>query len=181
MVEYAQSLRSIGQALESLRVEDFDLEVDGEGFLVRCSVPWPGQPIAEQPDQANLLRQIWGVLPRDSSLDLNVQVTSRFKATDVDLQYTSKDVNRLDEEGKTKRSDQPPEIYAPSLSQFLRAVGAYVSQKPARLLKISRRGDSMAIQYESPAGEKADESLSVDDLYDLCTWMSRKRADQRRS
>ncbi len=180
MLEYAQSLRSIGQALESLRVEDFDLEVDGEGFLVRCSVPWPGQAIAEQPDQASLLRHIWGVLPRDSSLELNVQVTSRFKATDVDLQYTSKDVNRLDEEGKTKRSDQPVEIYAPSLSQFLRAVGAYVSQKPARLLKISRRGDSIAIQYETPASEKVDESLSVDDLYDLCTWMSRKRADQRR-
>jgi hypothetical protein len=181
MVEYAQSLRSIGQALESLRVEDFDLEVDGEGFLVRCSVPWPGQAIAEQPDQASLLRHIWGVLPRDSSLELNVQVTSRFKATDVDLQYTSKDVNRLDEEGKSKRSNQPGELYAPSLSQFLRAVGAYVSQKPARLLKISRRGDSLAIQYESPAGEKADESLSVDDLYDLCTWMSRKRADHRPS
>ena len=180
MVEYAQSLRSLGQALESLRVEDFDVEVDGETFLVRCSVPWPREAVTEQPDQASLLRHVWGVLPRESTFELNLRVTSRFKATDLDLYYTSKDVDRLDEEGKAKRSDHPVEIRAPSLSQFLRAVGAYVSQKPARLLRISRRNDSFSIQYESPSGEKNDESLSVDDLYDLCSWMSMKRADHNR-
>ncbi len=181
MVEYGQSLRSIGQALESLRVEDFDLEVDGESFLVRCSVPWPKAAIAEQPDQASLLRHIWGVLPPESTLQLNMNITSRFKATDVDLRYTLKDVDRLDEEGKAKRGDQPVEPHAPTLSQLLRTVGAYVSQKPARLLKISRRNDSIAIQYESPSGQKNDDSLSVGDLYDLWVWMSMKRADRNRS
>ncbi len=180
MLEYAQSLRSLGQALESLRVEDFDLEVEGETFLVRCSVPWPREATAEQPDQASLLRHVWGILPRESTFELNVRVTSRFKATDLDLHYTSKDVDRLDEEGKAKRSGHPVEVHAPSLSQFLRTVGTYVAQKPARLLKVSRRNDSIAIQYESPSGEKTDESLSVDDLYDLSTWMSTKRADPNR-
>jgi hypothetical protein len=181
MVEYAQSLRSIGQALESLRVEDFDLEVDGEAFLVRCSVPWPKEAITEQPDQASLLRHIWGVLPRDSTLVLNMSITSRFKATDIDLCYTLKDVDRLDEEGKAKRSDHPVETHAPTVSQFLRTIGTYVSQKPARLLKISRRNDSIAIQYESPSGEKNDESLSEGDLYDLWMWMSMKRGGRSRS
>jgi hypothetical protein len=181
MVEYAHSLRSIGQALESLRVEDFDLEVDGEAFVVRCSVPWPKEAITEQPDQASLLRHIWGVLPRESTVELNMNITTRFKATDIDLCYTSKDVDRLDEEGKAQRSDHPVEPHAPTLSQFLRTVGAYVSQKPARLLKISRRNDSIAIQYESPSGEKNDEALSVGDLYDLWVWMYMKRADRNRS
>lgn len=181
MAEYAQSLRSIGQALESLRVDDFDLEVDGESFLVRCSIPWPKDAVTEQPDQASLLRHVWGVMPRETTFELNLRVTSRFKATDIDLHYTSKDVDRLDEEGKAKRSDHPVEIRPPSLSQFLRTIGAYVSQKPARLLKISRRNDSVSIQYESLSGEKNDESLSVDDLYDLCSWMSMKRADHNRS
>ena len=181
MVEYAQSLRSIGQALESLRVDDFDLEVDGESFLVRCSIPWPTGAVTEQPDQASLLRHVWGVMPRETTFELNLRVTSRFKATDMDLHYTSKDLDRLDEEGKAKRSDQPVEPQAPTLSQFLRTVGAYVSQKPARLLRISRRNDSIAIQYESPSGQKNEESLSVGDLYDLWVWMSMKRADRNRS
>jgi len=181
MVEYAQSLRSIGQALESLRVEDFDLEVDGDAFLVRCSVPWPKEAMTEQPDQASLLRHIWGVLPPESTLELNMSITSRFKATDVDLRYTLKDVDRLDDDGKAKRSDYPTEAHAPTLSQFLRTVGAYVNQKPARLQRISRRNDSIAIQYESPSGQKNEESLSVGDLYDLWVWMSMKRADRNRS
>jgi hypothetical protein len=181
MVEYAKSLRSIGQALETLRVEDFDLEVDGEAFLVRCSVPWPKEVVTEQPDQARLLRHIWGVLPPDSTLELKMSITSRFKATDVDLRYSLKDVDRLDEEGKAKRGDSPVEPHAPTLSQFLRTIGAYVNQKPARLLKISRSNDSIAIQYESPSGQKNDESLSVGDLYDLWVWMSMKRADRNRS
>ncbi len=181
MVEYSQSLRSIGQALESLRVQDFDLEVDGETFLVRCSVPWPTEPKTEQPDQASLLKHVWGILPGENTVELNLQLTSRFKATDIDLHYTFKDVDRLDEEGRAKRSNPPAEIHAPSLSQFLRTIGAYVSQKPARLLKISRRNDSVSIQYKSPSGDRNEESLSVDDLYDLCTWMSMKRADHNRS
>ncbi len=179
MVEYAHCLRSIGQALERLNVDDFDMELEGESFLVRCSVPWPGAPKPEQPDQASLLRHIWGVLPHDSSLELSVRVTSRFKATDVDLQYTLKDVNRLDAEGKARRGERREEFHAPSLSQFLRAVGAYVGQKPARLVKLSRRGESISIQYEDSNGEKTDESLTVDDLYDLCTWMTRKRVAPR--
>lgn len=181
MVEYAKSLRTIGQALESLRVGDFDLEVDGEAFVVRCSVPWPKEAIVEQPDQATLLRHIWGVLPPESTVDLNMVITSRFKATDIDLRYTTKDVDRLDEEGEAKRSDYPVAPHAPTLSQFLRTLGAYVSQKPARLLRISRRNDSITIQYETPTGEKNDESLSVGDLYDVWVWMSMKRADRNRS
>lgn len=181
MVEYAQSLRTIGQALESLRVEDFDLEVDGEAFVVRCSVPWSQEAIAEQPEQASLLQHVWGVLPPESTVDLNIVITSRFRATDVDLRYTTKDVDRLDEEGKAQRSDCPVALHAPTLSQFLRTLGAYVSQKPARLLKISRRDGSITIQYETAAGRKKDESLSADDLYDLWVWMTMKRADSNRS
>jgi hypothetical protein len=180
MVEYVQSLRSIGQALELLRVEDFDLEIEGEAFLVRCSVPRPEETITGQADQAGLLQHIWGVLPLETRLELNITVTGHFKVNDIDLHYTLNDVDRLDEEGKAKRGGTK-EASAPTLSQFLRTVGAYVKQKPARLQKISRRDDSITIQYDTPSGERSEEVLSMADLYELGVWMSMKRADRNLS
>jgi hypothetical protein len=60
-------------------------------------------------------------------------------------------------------------------------VGDYVTQKPARLQRISRRGDAMTIRYETAAGESKEEVLSLADLYDLGVWMSMQRADRNRS
>ena len=180
MAEYVQSLRSIGQALELLRVEDFDLEIEGEAFLVKCSVPRPQEMSAGQAEQSGLLQHVWGVLPVETRLELNMTVTGEFKAEDIDLHYTLKDAGRLNEEGKARRGTVN-EAGAPGLSQFLRAVGAYVTQKPARLQKISRRDDSITIRYETPGGENNEEVLSMADLYDLGVRMSMKRADRSRS
>ena len=152
MVDYVQSFRSIGQALELLRVDDFDLEIEEEAFIVRCSVPRPKETTGEA-DQAGLLQQIWGVLPLETRLELNMTLTGPFKVDDVELHYALKDVDRLDDKGKSKRSSTK-EPSAPTLSQFLRTVGAYVKQKSARLQRISRRDDSITIQYSTPAGEK---------------------------
>jgi hypothetical protein len=176
MLDYVQSLRSIGQALELLRAEDFDLEIERDALLVRCSVPRPKEMTGGQPDQAGLLQQIWGVLPVETRLELNMT----FKVDDVELHYALKDADRLDDEGKAQRSGTN-ELSPPTLSQFLRTVGAYVKQKSARLQRISRRDDSITIQYSTPAGEKIDEVLSVADLYELGVWMSMKRADRGRS
>lgn len=181
MADYVQSLRSIGQALELLRVEDFDLEIEGEAFRVRCSVPRPKETITGQTDQAGLLQHIWGVLPVETRVELNVTLTGDFRANDLDLQYTLKDADRLDLEGKAKRGASKETSAPPTLSQFLRTVGAYVKQKPARLQRISRRDDSITIQYDTPSGEKNQEVLTMADLHDLSAWMSMKRADRNRS
>jgi hypothetical protein len=175
-----QALRSIGQAFELLRAEDFDLEIEGEAFLARCTVPRPNEMISGQTEQAGLLQHIWGVLPVETRLELNMTVTGHFNTKDIDLHYTLKDVDRLDEEGKAKRSGTE-EASAPTLSQFLRIVSAYVMQKPARLQRISRKDDSITVQYETPSGEKNEEVLSVADLYELGAWMSMKRADRNLS
>jgi len=180
MTNDVQALRSIGQALELLRAEDFDLEIEGEAFLVRCNVPRPKELIAGQAEQAGLLQHIWGVLPVETRLELNMTLTGQFKVDDIDLHYTLKDVDRLDEEGKAKRGGTE-EPSAPTLSHFLRIVGAYVKQKPARLQRISRKDDSITIQYETPSGEKNEEVLSMADLYELGVWMSMKRADRNLS
>jgi hypothetical protein len=180
MAEYVQSLRSIGQALELLRVEDFDLEIEGEAFLVRCSVPRAKEGIGGHPDQAGLLQHIWGVLPLETRLELNMTVTGHFNVDDLDLHYSLKDLGRLDEEGKAKRGTVT-DTGAPRLSHFLRAAGAYVKQIPARLQKISRRDASFIICYETPAGERNEEVLSMADLYEFGIRLSINRGDRNRS
>jgi hypothetical protein len=180
MAEYVQFLRSIGQALDLLRVEDFELEIEGGTFLVKCCVPRPQEMIAGQAEQSGLLQHVWGALPVETRLELNMTVTGQFKADDIDLHYTLKDAGRLNEEGKARRGTAN-EGGAPGLSQFLRAVGAYVTQKPARLQKISRRDDAMTIRYETVAGESKEEVLSLADVYELGVWMPMKRADRKPS
>ncbi|MGE5302284.1 MAG: hypothetical protein ACM3TN_03085 [Alphaproteobacteria bacterium] len=178
MTDYVQALRSIGQALELLRAEDFDLEIEDEAFLVRCSVPRPKEMIAGQAEQAGLLQHIWGVLPVETRMELNMTLTGQFKVNEIDLHYALKDVDRLDEEGRAKRGGTE-ESNAPTLSQFLRIVAAHVKQKPARLRRISRKDDSIAVQYETPSGEINKEVLSMADLYELGVWMSMRRTDLR--
>jgi hypothetical protein len=178
MVDSPQSLRSIGQALESLQVEDFELHIDGDTFLVRCSVPRPGEENAGEADQAGLLQHIWGVLPGDESLTLAMTLSGRFNSEDLDLLYTGKDVERLDEEGKRRRGQPAPQAFFPGISQCLRAVGAYVKDKPARLVSITRKADAVNIVFEAAAGETTTEVLSWVDLYDLSIAMFRKRGDR---
>ena len=180
MAEYVQCLRSIGQALELLRVEDFDLEIEGEVFRVTCTVPRPQETITGQAEQADLLQHVWGALPLETRLEINLTVTGHFKTDDLDLHYTSRDASRLDEEGKANRGTLN-EAGAPRLSQFLRTLGAYVRQKPARLQKISRQDDTITIRYETPAGEKNEELLSMTNLYELGIWRSMERSYYNRS
>jgi hypothetical protein len=178
MVDCPQSLRSIGQALESLQVEDFQLEIDGDTFLVRCSVPRPVEDQRGEPEQTGLLQHIWGVLPVDDSLTIGLTLSGRFNSEDLDLLYTGKDVERLDDEGKRRRGQAAPQAFLPGISQCLRAVGAYVKNKPARLVSVTRQSDAVTIVFDTAIGERSTEVLSWVDLYDLSIAMYRKRADR---
>jgi hypothetical protein len=65
---------------------------------------------------------------------------------------------------------------AASLSQVLRTVGAYVNEKRARLLKVSRDGEPVRVEYETSSGAKLEEVFAVSDLYDFWVRMYLKRA-----
>ena len=175
---YSQPLRAVGQALELLNIESFEIEPDGEDFLVRGKAKVDAG--IEQPIEQSKVRHIWGFLPGEEDSQLGTSLPPRpATVTRIELRYTPRDIERLEAEGQARRIDSQRTADAASLSQFLRTIGAYVYQKYARLLKIARNGDTAIVKYELSSGREGEEVLSVSDLYDFWVRMYMKRADRK--
>jgi UDP-N-acetylglucosamine enolpyruvyl transferase len=99
----------------------------------------------------------------------------------LNLRYTMKDMDRLERQGKAKRQNLAGVPDVASLSQLLRTIGAYVEEKRGRLVKISRHGDSLAIQYDTVRGKRREETVSVASLYEFWVklYLQRSGADEK--
>src|ERR687892_2875266 len=99
VTDFSQRLRALGQALELLQVDEFDMEPDGDDFLVRGKAIVAVTNSIETPLDAGILQHVWGVLPgqRSVELGLNLSVAPR-RVTRLDLRYTPKDIDRLERE-----------------------------------------------------------------------------------
>lgn len=173
---YAQPLRAIGQALETLQIQNFEIEPALDGFLVRgvASAELPGDSFG--PDK---LRTIWGSVPGETATAVQVRATEETTVSSaVELLYTERDVERLEEEGRARRVDPHRTANPSTLSQMLRCLGAYLSQKRARLLKIDRQADSVTIEYETSMGTNMKETFGVAEVYDIGVRMYLQRSER---
>ena len=107
-------------------------------------------------------------------------------ATPVTLYYTPKDIEELKPQGAEKRGQpsKPGEFF--TLSQTLRAIGGYVDQKKARLLRLSNNDCPGAevvfrIEYQTRQGERLVDDRSGSAIYDLCVNMYKRRGKSARS
>jgi len=180
MTNYARPLRAIGQALETLNLQSFELETVEEGFYVRGILVNAHPELSHDLVTADKLNAIWGATPdatnsgdRSRHQGSNTQVLSP-----IELQYNFKDVDRLEEEGRAKRVDPHRMPDGASLSQVLRSIGAYLNQKRAHLLRLSRDADSISVEYETSLGSILKETLAVGELYDLWVRMYLQRAER---
>jgi hypothetical protein len=174
MTGYAQPLRAIGQALETLNIQSFEMEPVGEDFFVRGNVP-----VTSAVTNDKLRRTIWGKLPSESGgKGKDGNATNLKVDSPVELLYEVKDIERLEEEGRSRRINPHGTANPSSLSQVLRCIGAYLNQKRARLLKLSREAESVCIEYETSLGTNMKEMLSLSDLYDLWVRMYLQRAQR---
>ena len=128
---YAHTLRAIGQALETLDLGDFSMEPAGDGYHVT------GASMTKYPGLVRRMGSERGA--RDPSV----------RMTPIDLNYTPGDVRRLEREGQTQRVETHGMTDTSRLSQALRAMGFYLSQKHSRMVRLSRRGESYEVIYES--------------------------------
>lgn len=141
---YAQQLRAIGQALEVLKFGDFTVRPDAEGYRVTGAAP----SIASRGD-------VW---PVDHLV---------LCAPAMELSYSRNDVKRLERDGRTQRRRGHGTMDSSRLSQALRVIGSYLTQKYSRMLRVSREGDRFEVHYESSLGSRFSEQFSVSDIYDL--------------
>ncbi|MGH7870812.1 MAG: hypothetical protein ACREQO_01185, partial [Candidatus Binatia bacterium] len=168
---------AIGQALETLNVQAFEMEPAGEAYFIRgATVINDSEPTLPQASPENS-RSVWGGVAGQKSTLINAPqgaaATSR-----IELNYTPKDVERLETEGRAKRGGAVKMADPSSLSQLLRCIGAYLTQKLARLLRISWAGDFLSVEYETSLGSRMQETLAAADLYDLWVRMYLQRASR---
>jgi hypothetical protein len=180
MMGYAQLLRAIGQALETLNIQSFEMEPVGGDFFIRGNVLLTSAELLDgQLTYDELRRAIWGKLPHENGGNgEDTDATSPTVHSPVELLYGVKDVERLEEEGRSKRVNPHGTANPSSLSQVLRCIGAYLNQKRARLLKLSREAETVAVEYETSLGTTIKEILSLSDLYDLWVRMYLQRAER---
>ena len=163
---YSKALRAIGNALEALEAQLVDLRCEGENYIVcaKCRRRPPKKLLCNDLDKSGI-RVLWQTL-----LSRYFQKES-FVA---ELFYTPEDIQRLHHEGQARRQDGG--ITDPhSLSGTLRAAGAYVDLKDARLLQISTRDDLIIIRSEAPSGQLSKEEFTPASLYALFVNLYLKR------
>jgi hypothetical protein len=101
-------------------------------------------------------------------------------ATPVTLTYTPRDIRELRPQGEEKRGQPLERRDFFTLSQTLRAIGGYVDQQKARLIRLSNNEFSGAdvvfrIEYETREGERLIDNRSGSAIYDLCVNMYKRR------
>jgi len=174
-IDYAQPLRAIGQALELLKMESFELEPDGDDFVVRGNVTARGAGPNSQTSESPSLR-FSRETGRSSPVSEVEAVAVPAIGNQLDLCYTLKDVDRLEQKGQGRRGEPPGITDAPSLSHDLRTIGEYLEEKPARLVKIAKHQESVTVVYETLSGIRFEEKLDRATLRDWETQTFIKRA-----
>ena len=176
-IDYAQPLRAIGQALEILKMESFELEPDGDDFVVRGNVTARGAGPNPQTTESPSLR-FSRETGRSSPVSEVEAIAAPAIGNQLDLCYTLKDVGRLDQTGRARRGEAPAVAETPGLSHLLRTIGAYLEEKPARLVKIVKHAESVTVVYETLSGIRFEEKLDRVTLREWETLMFNKRASR---
>lgn len=175
--EHAQLLRAIGQALEVLEFGSFTMEFTGQDFLVRGSAVTSAEQQEARAIRQRVIKFVWEALPGERAPEAEIEFAMSTWPAKLNLRYTRKDMDRLERQGKAKRQNLAGVPDVASLSQLLRTIGAYVEKKQGRLVKIARHRDSLAIQYDSVAGKRLEETVSPASLYEFWVKLYLQRSD----
>ncbi|HEY7217887.1 MAG TPA: hypothetical protein VH985_05790 [Candidatus Binatia bacterium] len=166
---FSQLLRPVGQMLEALDVESLSLRVEDTGVSVRAQ-----KRPERQTAGANIsLHVTWQIFRRKKSA-----VAPQPSSGVLELHYSHDDIMRMDSQAQAQRKGTSGSPEAHTLSQILRAVGAFVDQKQGRLLGVTIEGQDIAIDYESALKKNVTEKFTVSSLYDYWVKMYLRRRER---
>ena len=172
---YAQRLRALGQALENESLQNFELSPAGSGFHIRVTAASMLEPgVVER--GANHDRRVVYKLSNHNNADEKTRLVPESTKAPAEIQFTIQDIEKLEINGRARRVDAHEMANAASLSQVLRCLGAYLNQKRARLLKLSRDGETVSLEYETSLGSQIKEAFNANGLYDIWVRMYMQRA-----
>ena len=140
-MSHARSLRVIGHALDTANVGKFQLETDGQNYIVKNF---------SSTEAGNWLLQR-GMRSADHALLLGLQQSA---ASGV-LDFRPSIIASLDEQGrKQRRGDSYPLAHEQvRLSHLLRSIGDFLDRKEASEFQIDWTTDAIFVEFESPGHE----------------------------
>ncbi len=176
-IQYEHILRAIGQGLESLSLEAFDLEVAGDIYSISGIPTRKGSeesPVTKSKAFKKAFLDICNTSktpPRFATPAGKVPGPSRL----LRLEFTQADIDRLEREGQALRSDWERSPLSHSLPQLLRTIGWYVDHKKGHIHKISRSGDTLSVSYTGLLGTQKLETLTLVQIYDMWVHLYKQR------
>jgi hypothetical protein len=166
-MNYSRILRVVGQKLEPLRPETYEVVCYGTCYLVRCRVKEDSQGKKEEEKKVRGLAaflRLW----REPEIPGIGEKPSEGTSMNVEFLYSLEELNHEDEEHKEPRRDANamPDPY--SLSNTLRSVGEFLDRKTdAKLLFASNHGQEIVILYETKQGVRNLEHYPISALYEF--------------
>ena len=166
-MNYSRILRVVGQKLEPLRPETYEVVSYGNCYLVRCRVKEDSQGKKEEEKKVRGLAaflRLW----REQETPSMDEKPNAATSMNVEFLYSLEELNRRDEE-HTQPSCDPNAMPDPySLSNTLRSVGEFLDRKPdIKLLFASNRGQEVVILYETKGGVRHLEEYPISTIYEF--------------
>jgi hypothetical protein len=145
-------------------MESFSLTMEGDTVIVR------GRKHRDQAVNNLSQRGFWQLFRSTRHAEVD-------EWESVELRYTPEQLSHMDDEGRSKRGNLgSPDAH--SASQIVRAVGALVDQKQARLLSVRKDEEKIEIEYESSLKGTVTEDFTVATLYEYWVRMYLKRSNR---
>ena len=145
-------------------MESFSLTMEGDTVVVH------GRKHRDQKVGDLSPRGFWQLFRSNRTADVD-------KWEVVELRYTPEQLSHMEHEGRSKRGNLgSPDAH--SASQIVRAVGALVDQKQARLMSVRKDEEKIEIEYESPLKGKVTDDFTVATLYEYWVRMYLKRSNR---
>ena len=166
-MNYSRILRVVGQKLEPLRPETYEVVSYGSCYLVRCRVKGDSQGKKEEEKKVRGLAAFLRLWREPENLTIR-ENPNEGTSMNVEFLYSLEELNHEDEEHKEPRRDPNamPDPY--SLSNTLRSVGEFLDRKPdINLLFASNRGQEVVILYETKHGVRNLEEYPISTLYEF--------------
>ena len=157
------TLRAIGQALEALGVESFELFLEGDTFVVYGGTN--SSPVKEK--KASKRFQLFG---RNKS-----KLKSRRGFYFSGMRFQERDIEHLDRQGKDIRisAERCPDTN--SISNGLRMIGAHIDNAGMSLLGVVGHDGHFTVWHRNRSGGELKQIFTKANLYDLWVHLYKQR------
>lgn len=159
---YQSLLRAIGQGIEKLNVESFELEISGhQEFLVSGVYRGP-RPTAKPKKKSSLLTLIVNQAHTDRTRNIEGTLF-RFAG----VRFSQRNIQLLEQAGKASRWNWDGNPLNPlGISQVLRVAGAYLDGKHIRFSRLSWHHQTLSLWHLQAGGGEVKEVFTSANLYD---------------